>query len=249
MSKELLISLENVGVRFRVSKSLFRRDSVQALRDVSFKLYRGDSLGVIGRNGAGKSTLLQILGGIILPDTGKIINNNATTSLLALQAGFDPELSGRLNALVGGMLLGFRKKEVKANMDKIIAFSELGDFIDRPVKSYSTGMKARLGFSVALEMNPDVLLIDEVLGVGDVQFRQKSQAVMKEKILSDQTIVLVSHDAGTIKTLCNRAVWVEDGVTCMDGPSTEVVTAYERFVQENKRGGNKHTCPVVKKNI
>jgi len=235
MSRELLISLQNVGVCFRVGKSLLRRDSVQALRDVSFDLHRGDSLGVIGRNGAGKSTLLQILGGIILPDKGRILNNNATTSLLALQVGFDSELSGRINALVGGMLLGFRKADVMANLDKIIAFSELGEFIDRPVKSYSTGMKARLGFSVALEMNPDVLLIDEVLGVGDVQFKKKSMAVMKEKLLSDQTIVLVSHDAGTIKNLCNRAVWIEDGVTVMNGASDEVVTAYERFVQENRR--------------
>ena len=234
MSRDLLIALENIGVSFRTRKSIFRQKKIQAIRDVSLELYRGDSLGVIGRNGAGKSTLLQILGGIILPDKGKVTNNNATTSLMALQAGFDPELSGRLNLLVSGMLLGFSKGDVKKNMEKIIAFSELGDFIDQPVKSYSTGMKARLGFSLALEMNPDVLLIDEVLGVGDVQFRKKASAVMKKKLLSDQTFVLVSHDATTVKNLCNRAVWIEHGITRMAGPSDQVVMAYEDFVQNKK---------------
>ena len=234
MSQDLLITLKNIGVSFRTRKTIFRQKKIQAIRNVSLELYRGDSLGVIGRNGAGKSTLLQILGGIILPDKGKIINNNATTSLMALQAGFDPELSGRLNLLVSGMLLGFSKTDVKKNMEKIIAFSEIGDFIDQPVKSYSTGMKARLGFSLALEMNPDVLLIDEVLGVGDVQFRKKASAVMKEKLLSDQTIVLVSHDATTVKNLCNRAVWIENGITRMAGSSDHVVTAYEDFVQNKK---------------
>lgn len=228
---EVLISVQHVGVRFKSGKSLFSKDYVDALLDVSFELRRGDSLGVIGRNGAGKSTMLQLLGGIIKPDSGRIINNNVSTSLLALQVGFDQQLSGRVNAVLGGMLLGFRKKEVEANLEKIIEFSELGEFIDRPVKSYSAGMKARLGFSVALEMNPDVLLVDEVLGVGDVEFRQKSLAVMKAKLVSEQTIVLVSHDAGTVKTLCNRAVWIEDGVTKMEGAAKEVVTAYEKFIQ------------------
>lgn len=230
---DLLISVQNVGVKFKARNSLFSRDSVDALLDVSFDLRQGDSLGVIGRNGAGKSTLLQLLGGIIRPDSGTIINNNVTTSLLALQVGFDPDLSGRVNAVLSGMLLGFRKNEVEANLDKIIAFSELGTFIDRPVKAYSAGMKARLGFSVALEMNPDILLVDEVLGVGDVEFRKKSMEVMTAKLVSDQTIVLVSHDARTVKTLCNRAVWIENGVSRMEGNAEEVVTAYENFMQTN----------------
>ena len=231
---EVLISVQNVGVYFRSSKSFFCRDTVEALRNVSFKLNRGDSLGVVGRNGAGKSTLLRLLGGIIRPDHGEIINNDVTTSLLALQIGFDPQLSGRTNAILSGMLLGFRKKDVERNLDKIIAFSELGDFIDRPVRSYSAGMKARLGFSVALEMNPDVLLVDEVLGVGDVEFRKKSMEVMKEKLLSEQTIVLVSHDARTVKSLCNKAVWIENGMTRMEGSPEEVVTAYENYVQQKQ---------------
>jgi len=180
-----IISIENVGVRFKTRKSLFNRDYFNALRDASLNIWKGESLGIIGRNGAGKTTLLRILCGIILPDNGRIINRNVSTALLALQVGFDLQLSGRLNAVICGMLLGFRKKEIKERMDEIIAFSELGDFIDRPVKSYSAGMKARLGFSIALNLSPDVLLIDEVLAVGDASFREKSLAVMTEKLLSE----------------------------------------------------------------
>lgn len=235
MSNSPLITVQNVGVRFRSRISLFDACYVDALRDVSFSLNRGDSLGVIGRNGAGKTTLLRLLGKIMKPDRGQIINRNATTALLALQIGFDPELSGRINAVLSGMLLGFRKHEVERNIDKIIDFSELHDFIDYPVKTYSAGMRARLGFSVALELSPDVLLIDEVLGVGDVEFRKKSVSVMKEKLLSDQTIVLVSHDANTIRSLCNRAVWIEDGVSRMEGDSVQVVDAYERYMAEKKK--------------
>ncbi len=230
MNREPVITVQNVGVRFGYRRSLFRNDVLEALRDVSFNLYQGDSLGIIGRNGAGKSTLLSLLGGIILPDSGRVINNNVRTSLLALQVGFDPELSGRANALLSGMLLGFRYEDVKANLDKIIAFSELGEFIDKPVKTYSAGMKGRLGFSIALEMNPDVILIDEVLGVGDIKFREKSMAVMKEKLLSDQTIVLVSHSGQIVKNFCNRVVWIEDGISRMEGSSKEVVDAYESYM-------------------
>jgi len=230
MNRVPVITVQNVMVRFRYRRSLFRKAMVEALRDVSFNLYQGDSLGIIGRNGAGKSTLLSLLGGIILPDSGRVINNDVRTSLLAMQVGFDPELSGRANALLSGMLLGFRYEDVKANLDKIIAFSELGEFIDKPVKTYSVGMRGRLGFSVALEMEPDVILIDEVLGVGDINFREKSMNVMKEKLLSDQTIVLVSHSGQIVKNFCNRVVWIEDGISRMEGNSEEVVDAYESYM-------------------
>ncbi len=232
--KDLLISVEKAGVRFKLGKHIFSRKYFEALKNVSFDLKRGDSLGVIGRNGAGKSTLLRLLSGILKPDFGKIINYNAKTSLLSLQVGFDPELSGRFNAILSGMLLGFSKKEVEDNIDNIIAFSELEEFIDAPVKLYSSGMKARLGFSVALELSPDVLLIDEVLGVGDVEFRKKSIFIMREKLLSDQTIVLVSHDAKTIMNLCNRAVWIEDGISRMEGDAATVVEAYEEYLARQK---------------
>lgn len=225
-----LISVCNVGVTFKNNHSLFSSIIFEALRNVSFNLYRGDSLGIIGRNGAGKTTILRLLGGIIRPDKGFIKNNNVSTTLLALQVGFDLELSGRINAILSGMLLGFRKKEVMANLENIISFSELHNFIDLPVKTYSAGMRARLGFSVAFKLSPDVLLIDEVLGVGDAEFREKSLAIMREKLLSDQTIVLVSHDAKTIRNLCNRAVWVERGTVRMEGDSVQVVDAYEGYL-------------------
>ena len=229
-----MITVQNVGVCFNTRKSLFRRDYIEALKDVSFDIKRGDSFGIIGRNGAGKTTLLRLLGGIILPDKGRIINQKATTALLSLQVGFDPELSGRVNAILSGMLLGYRKYEVEENLNKIVDFSELGSFIDKPVKSYSAGMRARLGFSVALEMSPDVLLIDEVLGVGDAGFRKKSITVMREKLKSEQTIVLVSHDAKTVKDLCNRAVWIEDGVSLLEGNAVEVVESYESYLSTKK---------------
>lgn len=228
--REPLISVSNVGVRFKNNHSFFSSSAFEALRNVSFDLYQGDSLGIIGRNGAGKTTLLRLLGGIIRPDRGFIKNSNVSTTLLALQVGFDSELSGRINAILSGMLLGFRKKEVMANLENIIAFSELHNFIDLPVKTYSAGMRARLGFSIALKLSPDVLLIDEVLGVGDAEFRTKSLAIMREKLLSDQTIVLVSHDAKTIRDLCNRAVWIERGTVRMEGDSAQVVEAYERYL-------------------
>ncbi len=239
-SNKPVLVVDGVGVCFRRSvRSFFNRTELTALKDVSFDLYPGDSLGVIGRNGAGKTTLLRLLGGIIRPDSGEIKNYGANTALLSLQVGFDPELSGRVNAILGGMFLGYTKKEVVAQLDKIIEFAELEDFIDLPVKSYSSGMRARLGFAVALEMNPDVLLIDEVLGVGDVEFRKKSMAVMKEKLLSNQTIVLVSHSAATVKSLCNRAVWIENGVSRMVGDSKEVVAAYEQYMADQHGSSGK----------
>ena len=231
--KNPIISLDHVGLRFKIRKALFGSDYFDALKDVSLNIWKGESLGIIGRNGAGKTTLLQIIGGIIKPDRGRIIKHDVSisTALLALQVGFDPELSGRSNAIICGMLLGFHKKEVKANMDEIIAFSELADFIDRPVKSYSNGMRARLGFSIALKMSPDVLLIDEVLAVGDASFREKSMEVMAQKLLSDQTIVLVSHSAPIVKKFCTRAIWIENGATQMEGNAADVVGAYEDYLK------------------
>ena len=225
-----LISLEEVAVAYRTSRSLFNRQSYQALKSVSFDLHAGDSLGVIGRNGAGKSTLLRIIGGIITPDAGRYTNFNATTSLLSLQAGFDMHFSGRTNALLSGMLLGFNREQVDALLPSIIAFAELGDFIDMPVKTYSTGMMARLGFSIANKLSPDILCIDEVLGVGDIEFRRKSSQVVREKLMSDQTVVLVSHQGDVIRSLCTRAVWIEDGISRICGEPEEVVTAYEDYL-------------------
>ncbi|MCC6135389.1 MAG: ABC transporter ATP-binding protein [Gammaproteobacteria bacterium] len=227
MSKSLALSLRNVGAFYWRQAGYLRKERFWALNDISFDLHHGESLGVIGRNGAGKSTLLQVLAGILRPDRGELVNHGVQTALLSLQIGFVPYLSGRQNALLSGMLIGLNRREVIEKMGDIKAFSELGDFFDQPINTYSSGMKARLGFSVAFQLDPDVLLIDEVLGVGDSDFRRKSSAVMRDKIRSDKTIVLVSHSAETIRQLCDRAVWIEDGITRAYGDTSDVLSFYE----------------------
>jgi len=233
-TNEPVISLRNVAVYFWLKNGFLRRRRFAALKDVSFDLFHGESLGIIGRNGAGKTTLLRLLGGITRPDKGTIINNGYKTALLSLQVGFDPQLSGLYNAILSGMLLGFKKGEIEAKLYDIVAFAELEDFIDQPVYTYSSGMRARLGFSVAFHLDPDILLIDEVLAVGDADFKKKSLAVMKEKIRSNKTIVLVSHSAGTIRQLCDRTVWIEEGVTRAEGDTESVLRAYEEFLRSSK---------------
>jgi lipopolysaccharide transport system ATP-binding protein len=196
---------------------------------VSFNIFESDSLGIVGRNGAGKSSLLRLLGGIVKPDTGSIINNGYQTLLLSLQVGFDPQLSGRDNAILSGIYLGFTRREVEDRMDEIIRFSELEEFIDQPVRVYSSGMRTRLGFSVGIHLDPDILLVDEILAVGDAEFRKKSLEVMHSRLKSHHTVVLVSHQAQIIRELCNRAVWVEAGVTRAEGSASHVLAEYQAF--------------------
>jgi lipopolysaccharide transport system ATP-binding protein len=204
---DVILSLRDVGVRYKRRGGLFKKpEYFQALEGVSFDIHRGETLGIVGRNGAGKSTLLRVIAGIIQPDQGEVINYGVSVSLLALQAGFDPELPGRDNAIMNGMLLGYTRKQVETRMNDIIEFSELGDFIDEPVKTYSSGMRSRLGFSVSVFMTPDVLLLDEILSVGDKGFREKAEAEMTRKMSSEQTIVLVSHSESQITRLCDNRV-------------------------------------------
>ncbi|WP_106478742.1 ABC transporter ATP-binding protein [Phytohalomonas tamaricis] len=204
---EAIISLQNVGVRYKQRGGLFQKSQYyQALKDLNLEIYRGETLGVVGRNGAGKSTLLKLIAGIIKPDSGSITNHGVTVSLLALGAGFESELSGVDNAILGGMLLGYRRAQIEARLEDIREFAELGDFMDQPVKTYSTGMRSRLGFAVAMYMTPDVLLLDEVLSVGDQHFRKKAEAEMMKKLHSDQTVLLVSHSEDQIKRVCDRKI-------------------------------------------
>ncbi|MDC1287776.1 ABC transporter ATP-binding protein [Gammaproteobacteria bacterium] len=224
---EVLISLQGVGLTYSVRSGLFKWSKFTPLHSISFDLHRGETVGVIGRNGAGKSSLLRMMAGILEPDEGLIINYGAQVSLLSLGVGFVPHLNGRQNTILSGMLLGLSRREISLKMDAIIEFSGLGDFIDQPLRSYSSGMRARLGFSVAIQVAPDVLLIDEVLGVGDQDFRTKSTAEMKKLIRSDKTIVLVSHNLSTVRELCNRLVWIEDGCIKQTG---EVETVLEKYV-------------------
>jgi lipopolysaccharide transport system ATP-binding protein len=242
IGKELIIRVRDVSVVYNRRLSLFNSDPYMALKSVNLDLSRGESLGVIGRNGVGKTTLLRVLANIIAPNGGTIENFGATTAMLSLQVGFDPHATGRTNILLSALLLGYTKSEIEERTSDIIDFSELGDFIDQPLAGYSMGMRARLGFSVCYFMQPDVLLIDEALGVGDLEFKEKSEKAMQAKIKSDQTVVLVSHSANTIRKLCSRAVWIEDGVTRMEGEVDEVVEAYEVFVRSHPRRQSRQTA-------
>ncbi len=226
-----VMELHNVGVQYRTRRSFFRHDYFAALEDVSFTIKRGETLGVLGSNGCGKSTLLRVLANIYEVDSGTVSWHCKQVALLSLALGFDPELSGRDNAIISGMFLGARKREVLAMLDEIIEFSELEDFIDNPIKTYSSGMRARLGFSVALKMRSELLLIDEVLGVGDGKFKLKANKAMLDKINSKQTVVLVSHSMNQILKLCERALWLDQGKIKMIGETEEVVSAYKQFIK------------------
>ncbi len=224
-----VIKVRNISLSYRQQASLWQRKSYvyQALHDVSFDLNQGDSLAIIGRNGAGKSSLLKLLAGIIQPDQGTVERAGVSAVLMGLNAGYYPELSGRDNVLVAGVLLGYSRKQILVKMDEIVEFSGLKAFIDKPVKTYSDGMKGRLGFSVANILHADVLLIDEVLSVGDKEFRQKSLEVIHNRLTSEQTVVLVSHSEDMIMELCNRVVWIEDGRVHLDGLVEDVIPLYK----------------------
>lgn len=228
MSHEPIIQLQNVGVCYTRRTGMMRNAKFWALHDVSFDLRHGETLGVVGHNGAGKSTLLRLLAGIIAPDRGEVVCRTDRVSLLSLQAGFVPHLTGRQNAILSGILMGLSRREVLACMNDIIEFSELGEFIDEPVRTYSSGMRARLGFATAFQANPDILLVDEVLGVGDTGFREKSTIAMKQKIASNKTVVIVTHNPESIINLCDRMVWVHHGVTRAIGEPRELLWQYQQ---------------------
>ena len=230
-----VISLQDVAVRYKRSGNIFRRKNYfEVLKSINLDIYPGETLGILGRNGSGKSTLLRIISGVIQPDKGKVTNHGASVSLLALQAGFDPNLNGRDNAILGGMLQGYSRQEVQARLDEIQEYSELGDFFFEPVRTYSAGMRARLGFSITTILSPDVLLVDEVLSVGDQHFKQKAERTMVAKIQSQQTVVLVSHSHQQIARLCDRAVLIDEGVSFASGDPHKVLSIYEERLEKEK---------------
>lgn len=234
--RELAISVRNLGVSYWMKRGALRHKRFWALEDISFDLYRGESLGVVGKNGAGKSTLLRVLAGVMNPDRGEIVNHGVSCSLLSLSLGFLPYLSGRENAILGGMFQGLTKEEVEAKMDDIVGFAELGSFIDEPISSYSSGMVARLAFSLAFQVNADVLLIDEVIAVGDQNFQEKSMEVMKERIRSDEsTIVFVTHNGHLIKQLCERTLWIEDHVVQLIDKTDYALGVYGNFLETGEK--------------
>lgn len=223
-------SLESFSIRKLFFRNPTKRNiinSYKALDNISFELKRGKVYGVIGDNGAGKSTLLRLLAGVMTPNTGQVKINCKKINLLALGIGFVKELSGRQNIYLNSMLLGFNKIEIEKKIDSIIQFSELGDFIDRHMKVYSSGMVSRLGFSIAINMKPDVLLIDEILSVGDINFRSKSYNAIKEVINNKNiTVVLVSHSLNQIKELCDEVLWLDKGKLKLFGNANEVIDKY-----------------------
>ena len=227
---EPIVRLENVGVAFnaqlRVGSPRF-----WALEDVSLSLARGDRLGVVGRNGCGKSTLLRTIAGIITPDRGRLTRAPVSCQLLSLTLGFVPHLSGRDNAVLSGLMLGLRRREIVSRLPAILDFSELGEFFDQPISSYSTGMLMRLGFSVAIQVDPDVLLIDEVLAVGDAEFQEKCQVKFAQLKKAGRTVILVSHDMVQVRKMCDTVAWLKNGDLVTVGEAEQTIAAYTDSLQ------------------
>ena len=201
-------------------------DYVYALKDINLEVQEGDVLGIIGKNGAGKSTLLKLLSRVTAPTTGKIYTKGRIASLLEVGTGFHPELTGRENIYLNGAILGYDKKFLESKYDEIVEFSELEEFIDFPVKNYSSGMLAKLGFSIATIVEPDILIIDEVLGVGDVNFRKKSSDKIRSLMDKGTTVLLVSHSIPQIRELCEKAIWIDQGRIVEIGEVNEVCNHY-----------------------
>lgn len=245
-----MIALHGVSVKYRLIEE--RRRSFQAhvinyvkgkrvvkqilwaLRDISLDVDQGESLGIIGPNGAGKSTLLKVISGVIKPTEGMVNVRGKTAPLIELAAGFDEELTGRENIFLNASILGFSKREIEGRFDRIVDFSELKDFIDSPLKHYSSGMIARLAFSVATEVDPDILIIDEVLAVGDAHFKQKSRERILEFKHKGIIILFVSHDMEQVKGLCNKALWLDHGSARMFGEPGKVIAQYEKEVAHGR---------------
>jgi lipopolysaccharide transport system ATP-binding protein len=221
-----LISLREAGFTYKSLTGMFKVSKFQALNSINLDILPGETLGVIGSNGSGKSTLLKILAGIYRPDAGTIVFNAKKISLLSLALGFDARLSGVDNVILSSMLLGATLREAKQKVDDIVDFAEIGEFATHPVRTYSSGMRSRLGFSVALNMKADVLLIDEALAVGDAKFKAKSEKAIVERLTSSQTVVLVSHSGPQINRLCDRAVWIDKGEIVLEGDTDFVTKQY-----------------------
>ena len=237
--KEYAIKVENLTKQFKLfydkPKTLKERlvfwnkkkeDSRTVLENINLNIEKGDTVALIGTNGSGKSTLLKLMTKIIYPTKGNLITKGKLTSLLELGAGFHPDFTGRENIYYNASIFGLTREEIEKRIDEIIEFSELGNFIDSPVRTYSSGMYMRLAFSVAINVDADILLIDEILAVGDQHFQDKCFAKLEELRDSDKTIVIVTHSLGQVKKLCTRAIWIYDGKVRMDGKPREVIDEY-----------------------
>ncbi len=245
--KEIAISVENVEKSFKIykdkgftlkerilffkSRNAYVKNNI--LKGISFDIEKGDILGIIGKNGSGKSTLLKLITKIIYPDSGSIKINGKVSSLIELGAGFHPDMTGRENIYINASIYGLTKKEIDSKLDTIIKFSELEEFIDSPIRTYSSGMYMRLAFSVAINVEAEILLIDEILSVGDANFQAKCFRKMQELKDSGITIVIVSHDLHTMEKLCNKVIWIESGKIKRSGIPNEVLKEYIEHTTEN----------------
>ena len=239
---EIAVTVKNLNIyykdikKFSIAKSgiknLLNAKEFHAVKDVSFEIPKGQILGICGKNGSGKSTLLRAIAGIFSDDSGTIDLHGNTISLLSIGVGFQRRLSGYENIFLSGLLLGYSEEQINEKLDEIIEFSELGDFIYKPVNSYSSGMYSKLAFAITAILETDIMLIDEVLSVGDVRFQQKSYNKMKE-LISDEnrTVIIVSHSSRTLKSLCDRGIWINDGVLKGDGDPEEIVDKYEEYMK------------------
>ena len=240
-SNQVVISVENLTQRYRVIHErpdtvrelvtrFFRQNAdvyeFEAVKDISFQVHKGEMVGIMGRNGSGKSTLLKVISGVYRPSAGSVSVKGSLAPLLELGAGFHPELTGRENIILNGLLMGYSKREMRSREEGIIDFAEIGDFIDVPVKQYSSGMYTRLAFSVATEINPDILALDEILAVGDTAFQAKCFARLSKFLEAGKTILLVSHSLGQITNYCSRVLLLDQGQLMFDGPPNEGVERY-----------------------
>ena len=242
MKKNIAVSVDNLHITYKgvhkmsVKKHLLRfkpskSDIIHAVNGVSFEIEEGKILGIVGKNGSGKSTMLRAIAGIFSPDKGTIDLHGNSVSLLSIGVGFNKKLTGYENIYLSGMLLGFSESEIKEKEQEIIAFADIGDFIYKPVKMYSSGMYSKLAFAITAILETDVMLIDEVLSVGDVQFKKKSYDKMKELISSDtRTVIIVSHSTETLAELCDEILWIHEGKQKMLGKPEDVLPKYEEFM-------------------
>lgn len=223
-------SLKEYFIKILQGKLVYNKFTV--LEDVTFSVEKGEVVGIIGRNGAGKSTLLKIISGVLQPTCGKVETFGNIVPMLELGAGFDAELSGKENIYLNGALLGYSEEFLTERFDEIVSFSELGEFIEMPIRNYSSGMMARLAFSIATVVNPEILIVDEILSVGDVGFQNKSHARMMELMGGGTTVLFVSHSLKQIRDMCNRVVWLEDHEIHMMGETQMICDMYEKFWSE-----------------
>lgn len=234
------VEIQNLSIHYRryLSKDTSLKSAVlnlfkgtqyqtyEVLSGLSMTIERGEILGIVGQNGAGKSTLLKAIAGILPPKEGSIVARGSLAPLLELGGGFRAELTGRENIFFNGAIMGLKRHDIEARVQSIVEFAELGDFIDSPLSTYSSGMRARLGFAVATDINPDILLIDEVFAVGDEKFRRKAQERIESFFKADKAIVIVSHSMELLQRYCTRVAWLSDGKIVADGPSDQIIARY-----------------------